>query len=247
MCNTPTTHRARALLVVSFAFGLFALTAHAARPATTVESAEPAEPARIWVDDASREVVVFALLHSPTFRREFLQAASDPGPQVRLGVAAPPSLRGVGSLGSTRWLERPRAVREASGRVGFRGVIWSRALRGSTHDLAARLGHELAHANELARYGSIVHAPGYRVSVDGRRLAETANGVAVGHQIRIELNNVRFRRPTTAEIEAWLGPSQLRERFPDLVDPGLIAARELAEAEVLGRAPGSRPWRDPEP
>ena len=112
----------------------------------------------------------------------------------------------MGSLGSTRWLERPRAVREASGRVGFRGVIWSRALRGSTHDLAARLGHELAHANELARYGSIIHAPGYRVSVDGRRLAETANGVAVGHRIRVELNNVRFRRPTTAEIEAWLGP-----------------------------------------
>jgi hypothetical protein len=195
------------------------------------------QPSRISVDEDAREIVVFALLNSPTFRREFLSAARGPGPAVRLGIAAPPSLRGVGSLGSTRWLERPRAVREAAGHVGFRGTIWSRALRGPTRDLAARLGHELAHANELTRYGSITRAPGYRVSVDGRRLAETENGVAIGRQVRIELNDIPFRRPSTVEVEAWLGPSGVPQPLPDFGERRLLAVHQDADPIDLAANP----------
>lgn len=159
----------------------------------------------VFVEPRERVLVAFAYRHSPAFRAEFDAATANGDVAVWLGSAAPPELIGAGSRGNTRWHEPPSVIVGGAGR-SYRGLIVSRALLAPPLELAARFAHELAHANELARYGSIWRAPGARSAHAGRGLAETENALAVERRVRDELRQAARRRgPSEGLLAAQTG------------------------------------------
>lgn len=174
--------------------------------------------------------MAFAYLHSATFRAQFDRARAHPAVAVRLSAVPAQWLDGRSVLGLTRWQEVPQALRQGP-RVHFRGVIVSRARVAALREVAARMAHELAHVNELARYGDIRNAPGYRVSGSDRKFAETEPALAIGDQVRAELAAVQVRRLQEFEIAAVLGPTT-----PDRSDEVLLAEIEEKQRAVAAGA-----------
>ncbi len=182
------------------------------------------------MDPKDRETVAFAYLHSPTFRAQFDRARAHPTVAVRLSAVPAQWLDGRSVLGLTRWQEVPQVLRQGP-RVRFHGVIVSRARVGPLREVAARMAHELAHVNELARYGDIRNAPGYRISGSDRKFAETEPALAIGNQVRAELAEVKPRRLQEFEITAILGPTT-----PNRPDEVLVAEIEERQREVAAGA-----------
>ena len=193
-----STHRttgpvARAALLVPLVFG-------SSLPSTVPELSDPSKraplrnPAGIVVPADLGPTVAFALLHSPTFREQFERARNWPHVTVHLRSVPLRSLIGMRARGNTNWLELPRVIRGVgldAGRVSHAGTIECRAAIAPRRELAASLAHELAHANELARYGSIRRAPGFRPSGSGSYLAETQPAIEIGRRVTAELKKAR--------------------------------------------------------
>ena len=218
--NAPATRRLKSLqcVLISLAAGWLAPTATRAADAADAASG-------VWVDGKDRATVAFAYLNSPTFRAEFDRARANPNIAVRLSTVPAQWLDGLSVLGLTRWLELPE-VRRYGPRGVFRGVIVSRARIGPLREVAGRLAHELAHVNELARYGDIRNARGYRVSRSDPKFAETEPALAIGEQVRAELQAAPVRRLEEFEIVAVLGPAR-----PAQPEAALVAAFDAPPAE----------------
>jgi hypothetical protein len=215
-----------AVVAAATCAALAAPMGYAALAAPTGAESPSARPPGIWVEPKDRETVAFAYLHSPTFRAQFDRARAHPAIAVRLSAVPAPWLDGRSVLGLTRWREVPQVLRQGP-RVQFHGVIVSRARVGPLREVAARMAHELAHVNELARYGDIRNAPGYRVSGSDRKFAETEPALAIGEQVRAELAAVKLRRLQEFEIAAVLGPTP-----PNRSDDVLLAEIEEKQGEV---------------
>ena len=194
----------------------------------------------IWIDVGDRQTVAFAYLHSPTFRQVFDRARANPNIVVRLSSVPPQLLQGRAVLGNTRWMALPE-ITQRGARVTYLGVIQSRSRVGPLREVAARMAHELAHANELARYGSIRRAPGFRASGSDANLAETEPAIAIGYRVRAELQPARPRRMSDLEITAALAPTR-PEAFPGRSSGSsedvLITAMARAPSESWASAAG---------
>lgn len=170
-------------LVLALALAASATAAHASQ---LKWSREPPTPGRVLVAPKDRWVVAHAYANSASFREIVDQLRRRSHVLVRLESVPQHEITPASAYGLTRWAELPLVTRLGS-RPIFSGVISCRARMAGVRDLAARFAHELAHAEELARYGSISRAPGVRASHDDPRAAETENAIAIGRRVREEL------------------------------------------------------------
>ncbi len=169
--------------VLALAFAASVVPGAASRPAW---SREPPTPGRILVAPKDRWVVAHAYANSASFREIVDQLRRRSHVLVRLESVPQREITPASAFGLTRWAELPLVTRMGS-RPIFSGVISCRARLAGVRELAARFAHELAHAEELARYGSIARAPGVRASHDDPHAAETENAIAIGRRVREEL------------------------------------------------------------
>jgi len=142
-----------------------------------------------------RDVVAYAYENSPTFRDLYDRLAARRDLTVWLESVPPRALAPASILGRTQWAGAPRVLRTGE-QVAFRGQVRCQARIGGKSELASRFAHELAHAEELARYGSILRAPGVRPSADDLAAVETENGLATGAAVLAELAGRRVQRAT---------------------------------------------------
>jgi len=149
----------------------------------------------VVVAQSAREYVAHAYANSASFREQFDLARSNRYVFVKLSVGR--NLRSQTSRGETNWAKgcSKRHIVLADHMRGYSGVIESVA-RGigreryeakSKIDVEARLGHELKHVNELAKYGSIVNAPDFREGGVTPRMGETNSALELERAIRDEL------------------------------------------------------------
>ena len=140
----------------------------------------------VSVAPADRAVVDFALAHSPTFREQYELAANLPGIEVRLASTPGRALGGWPVVAKTGWVRGSNGERESM------RTILCRVRHSGFRELAARMAHELVHASELARFGSIDAAPTFeRDQADGE--GETSHAVEIEKRVRRELQGAPWQ------------------------------------------------------
>lgn len=159
----------------------------------------------VVVAQSAREYVAHAYANSASFRAQLDLARSNRYLFVKLSVGR--NLRSQTSRGETSWAKgtSKRDIVFADHMKVYSGVIESVA-RGigpdryeakSKTDVEARLGHELKHVNELAKYGSIANAPDFRGGGVTPRMGETDSATELEKAIRRELASADRRRPAS--------------------------------------------------
>lgn len=224
---SETPRRTTLRLILALTFGA---SASAGQATSTSGNLEAPTPGRLLVAPKDRWVVAHAYANSATFREAVDQLRSRPSVVVRLESVPAWEIAPASAFGVTRWAELPRVTRRGS-RPIFAGVVNCRARMAGVRDLAARFAHELAHAEELARYGSIARAPGVRASHDDRSAAETDNAISIGLRVRQELAQVPVVGDAAFALQL-LGPERL---FRDWTLAALVALTASPPSVVASR------------
>jgi RHS repeat-associated protein len=173
----------------------------------------------------AQSTVKSAYARSETFRHEFDQANKNPDILVMLSVSTGSGMASQESRGETNWAGRKPmgAVVHPDGTRTYRGVIYS-VIRGigpgrvgakSPEQVEAREGHEIHHANELAKFGSINDAPDVRTGGVTPGMAETQSALDTENAILTELNSSKEGSLSAEEEARALTPSSEWDKLGD--------------------------------
>jgi RHS repeat-associated protein len=165
----------------------------------------------VVVATKDRSTVSYAYANSASFRKQFDLANQNQNIIVRLESVSSKDGRLLGRRGNSAWSSRP--TMDGSTRT-FKGVIASFARKANQNIVASAFGHELVHANELARYGDLRKA-GARQSADGVGNYETDPALATEREIGKELQSNPRDTMTREEMEEVFGPSAEWDRLTD--------------------------------